>query len=127
MNELHLAMTGAGIETRVLADGDRRHLGLGEPNVKLLTLHGAKGLDFPIVFVALDGSGLKWSDDEQRRLVYVGMTRAGYALTLVTPVDDVPPVLAELDIDETVRVSGPVAEEGRLALRRLRRGDSTGV
>ncbi|HTH52727.1 MAG TPA: 3'-5' exonuclease, partial [Edaphobacter sp.] len=56
-----------------------------EAKVTLMTLHAAKGLEFPLVFVAgmeeglfpsartmMDPSGL----EEERRLCYVGMTRA---------------------------------------------------
>lgn len=54
-----------------------------QETVKLLTLHAAKGLEFPIVFIAgcegnlLPLSLLKQSDpEEERRLFYVGLTRA---------------------------------------------------
>ncbi len=59
----------------------RRERGLGI-GVLLATLHGAKGLEFPHVLIA-DGD---WSGNSpgepERRLFYVGMTRARETLTL---------------------------------------------
>jgi DNA helicase-2/ATP-dependent DNA helicase PcrA len=52
--------------------------------VSLMTLHAAKGLEFPVVFIIgcednllpLDLMGMKSNPEEERRLFYVGMTRA---------------------------------------------------
>lgn len=58
--------------------------------VTLSTLHGAKGLEFPVVFLAgvktgilpMERPGLYTDPAEERRLFYVGITRAKAALYL---------------------------------------------
>ncbi len=66
--------------------------GKWEDCVQLMTLHSAKGLEFPVVFMIGMEEGLfpgqKSSDDptrlaEERRLCYVGMTRARQVLYLL--------------------------------------------
>ncbi|MFZ5997422.1 MAG: UvrD-helicase domain-containing protein [Nitrospirota bacterium] len=61
------------------------------PSVTLMTLHSAKGLEFPVVFIVGVEEGIlpyfKAIDDEtemheERRLLYVGMTRARDILCL---------------------------------------------
>ncbi|MDP2368911.1 3'-5' exonuclease [Rhodoferax sp.] len=55
-----------------------------QPKVKLLTLHSAKGLEFPMVFIAgLDAMPfMNESLEDEVRLLYVGMTRATQRLLL---------------------------------------------
>jgi len=65
----------------------------GEAKVTLMTLHAAKGLEFPAVFLpgwedglfpsqrAMDETGLKGLEEE-RRLAYVGITRAERVCTI---------------------------------------------
>lgn len=68
-----------------------------EERVKILTIHSAKGLEFPVVFLVGLHNGILpkryWkADDEEeiiqverdRTLMYVGMTRAAEALFLIT-------------------------------------------
>jgi DNA helicase-2/ATP-dependent DNA helicase PcrA len=74
--------------TALVADSDN----LDETaRISLLTMHNAKGLEFPVVFLAGMEDGLfphsrSLNDDrgmeEERRLCYVGMTRAEQKLTL---------------------------------------------
>jgi DNA helicase-2/ATP-dependent DNA helicase PcrA len=64
-----------------------------EPKITLMTLHGAKGLEFPVVFLpgwedglfpsqrAMDESGAGGLEEE-RRLAYVGITRAEEVCTI---------------------------------------------
>ncbi len=65
----------------------------GEEKLSIMTLHGAKGLEFPVVYLpgwedglfpsqrSLDESGARGLEEE-RRLAYVGITRAEDILTI---------------------------------------------
>jgi DNA helicase-2/ATP-dependent DNA helicase PcrA len=70
---------------QAVLDSGEKEAAMGEDAVQMMTLHSAKGLEFPIVFLCgleeglfphylsvNDGDGLA----EERRLCYVGMTRA---------------------------------------------------
>lgn len=60
--------------------------------VSLMTVHGAKGLEFPVAFICgvndglipLKNNVLTFDIDEERRLFYVGVTRARDELVLIT-------------------------------------------
>ena len=72
---------------------DNEQSGEAEPKITLMTLHAAKGLEFPAVFLpgwedglfpsqrAMDESGVKGLEEE-RRLAYVGITRAEEVCTI---------------------------------------------
>lgn len=61
-----------------------RHFDWQRPSVKLITLHSAKGLEFPLVFIAGLQALQRQDDtpDDTARLLYVGMTRATHELVL---------------------------------------------
>lgn len=70
--------------------------------VRLATLHGAKGLEFPVVFLCgvndklLPLSSAETDEQEERRLFYVGITRAQEELIL-TASGDASPFLSEIE------------------------------
>lgn len=72
-----------------LEAGDQQ-AGSGEDCVQLMTLHAAKGLEFPVVFLVGMENGLfpnvravnEGNLEEERRLCYVGLTRARKQLYL---------------------------------------------
>jgi DNA helicase-2/ATP-dependent DNA helicase PcrA len=76
--------------THAALEAGERQAGAGEDCVQLMTLHSAKGLEFPVVFLAGLEQGLfphmraveEGSIEEERRLCYVGMTRARQHLFL---------------------------------------------
>ncbi|MDO8675037.1 MAG: ATP-dependent helicase [Candidatus Omnitrophota bacterium] len=74
----------AGGDDDVLLRAAEETLDYNVEKVSLLTLHAAKGLEFPVVFIAgceehllpLVAAGMAGDREEERRLFYVGMTRA---------------------------------------------------
>jgi len=67
------------------------HSGLLGDRVALMSLHAAKGLEWPVVFITGCEEGLipctlfgDQDEEEERRLLYVGMTRARSTLILST-------------------------------------------
>jgi DNA helicase II / ATP-dependent DNA helicase PcrA len=104
--------------------------------ISLLTLHAAKGLEFPVVFITGCEDGLlplRWSrrrdedadEDEERRLLFVGMTRATTRLVLTSARTRTrsgrvlacapSPFLADLDANLLERRSDPAGSRARPA------------
>lgn len=97
-----------GRERDVARSGNRTYT---PEAVSLMTFHGAKGLEFPIVFlcgvnegtIPLESLGRTTDEDEERRLFYVGMTRAKDELIMLTSpkqskfLNDIPGSLLQMD------------------------------
>lgn len=101
-------------------DGDVRRSGgrkFTADAVTLMTLHGSKGLEFPVVFLfgmdkgrfPLESGAGRTDLEEERRLCYVGMTRAREELILVGG-REASPFLEELPA-ECVKWEQPEKEE----------------
>ena len=78
--------------------------------VTLMTLHGSKGLEFPVVFLCgaerdllpLKNAQGDAEEEEERRLLYVGMTRAEEELIL-TAAGEESPFLSDIPEEVSVR------------------------
>lgn len=105
--QLAEALVAEGIDARYYGGRD---LDLKSSSVKVLTLHSAKGLEFPIVAVCGFWPGTypvrgDFDDDDlyaermrnERRLLYVGLTRAMRGLLLSVPADCEHEALTKLD------------------------------
>ncbi len=82
-----------GVESDLKRCGGRHYT---SETVTLMTLHGSKGLEFPVTFVyGVRGGMIPYENEkhpadkeEERRLFYVGMTRAKEELILTTSGED---------------------------------------
>ena len=75
----------AATDQKIEEDGEKA------PQATILTLHAAKGLEWPVVFIPACYKGSiphsrAEDNDEERRLLYVGMTRAQVVLNMTFPV-----------------------------------------
>jgi len=135
----------------VLESGEEQ-AGAGEDGVQMMTLHSAKGLEFPVVFLCGMEDGLfphqrSISDveglEEERRLCYVGTTRAMKQLYLTyaeqrrlhgvdsygTPSRFIKELPAELleEIRPRIQISRPVYMPRRSGLQEDPIGAASGV
>ena len=98
--------------------------GEDKPLVTISTIHAAKGLEWPVVFVPAVYNGslphvFSEDRDEERRLLYVAMTRAQVLLYLSVPwfTNGKPVDRSDFVPDETVKalaLKGPSFEQGML-------------
>lgn len=108
--DLASRLGGEGLEAAYFSGTD---LDLKSRGVKVMTLHAAKGLEFPIAVLCGFHPGTYPSrshiDDEglfeeralhARRLIYVGMTRAMRGLMVVLPRDCEHPAFTDMDLDD---------------------------
>jgi hypothetical protein len=85
------ALRERGVPLQSMGRQAFRHFDWREPSAKLLTMHSAKGLEFPLVFV-VGLHCLPFADEsvvEATRLLYVAMTRATQQLVLSSHGDSV--------------------------------------
>lgn len=113
-----IAAAGETLATELQAHGvparffPGRDLDLKADVVRVLTLHAAKGLEFPIVIVAgLDSGSWPVPEDfeepdlfieranHERRVLYVGLTRAMRGLMLISPQGCTHPAVVDLDLN----------------------------
>ncbi|KAL8949684.1 MAG: hypothetical protein Q9222_004225 [Ikaeria aurantiellina] len=83
-------LANVALSTELQKDGDRED-GQNQSQITISTIHAAKGLEWPVVFIpaAYEGSiphSRAEDTDEERRLLYVAMTRAQALLYISCPV-----------------------------------------
>jgi DNA helicase-2/ATP-dependent DNA helicase PcrA len=139
-NDEGLSPLGAFLAHATLESGETQ-AATGHDSVQLMTLHAAKGLEFPTVFVVGMEEGLFPSEHsafdadrlpEERRLCYVGLTRAMQRLYLTHAesrrifgrtsyrdpsrfLSELPPEAVE-DVRPRISVSRPLYVSERIAL-----------
>jgi Nuclease-related domain/UvrD-like helicase C-terminal domain/AAA domain len=89
MDVVAAALRGRGMAVQSMNAPGFKAFDWAVPSVKLLTLHSAKGLEFPLVITAgLDELPLRdEAMEDEVRLLYVGMTRATHELLISAAAD----------------------------------------
>lgn len=99
--QAELVPAGELLDLLYEAAGEIRRDGRGNA-IKLMTAHAAKGLEFDHVIV-LDCADWRWGQEDERRLLYVAMTRARQTLTLMRAEGGHNPYLMDLGTVEGVQ------------------------
>ena len=112
LDQIKTMLTKKGI---ACSDFTEKDLGFNSGNVKLITLHSIKGLEFPIVFMVglnegvipylpdADEEGKHDDEIKERKLFYVGMTRATEKLYMLSSgkpsifLEDISPRLTRIE------------------------------
>lgn len=93
LNDLPAPVTIQALRDRLMLRQQQDFLQADSERVTVMTLHAAKGLEFPLVFLTACEAGIipfvrdpdtPGDFEEERRLFYVGMTRARRILTLTS-------------------------------------------
>jgi superfamily I DNA/RNA helicase len=86
--------------------GAKRPLDLDHPSVKLLSVSSAKGIEFPIVFVAgaternyPSAAANPEAIDHAKRMLYTAITRAGRLAHISAPQRDATQLLLDLNLE----------------------------
>ena len=83
-------LANVALSTEIQRDDETNDEGISQERVTISTIHAAKGLEWPVVFIpsAYEGSiphSRAEDTDEERRLLYVAMTRAQALLYMSCP------------------------------------------
>jgi superfamily I DNA/RNA helicase len=76
---------------------DDKEVKLDDGRVKLLTIHSAKGLEFPVVYMFVTTSGFRKMESNERFLFHVGLTRSSFRMCVLTCLEECHGVLYELE------------------------------
>ncbi len=97
LNMLHTRLARMDIACEYFRTNADSRIRFEVPAVKLVTVHSAKGLGFPHVFIsAPEPREDIWDDERERKTLFTAMTRAGHRLVLVAQEDNPHPLIREL-------------------------------
>ncbi|MCJ1419661.1 hypothetical protein MMC32_006017 [Xylographa parallela] len=116
---LHRFLANVALSTELQKEGEDENQNGPQDRVIISTIHAAKGLEWPVVFIpsAYEGSiphSRAEDTDEERRLLYVAMTRAQALLYMSCPVRNsmreettLSPFLAAKKVSRLITDQGP--------------------